>query len=360
MPDMSRSAEWQETARPGSYTAREDWDLELVHGLFQEIRGVEASGERFRWLYRGNPAGLARVWILHDPSGAPVGVTAAHPREVWVEGRVCPALNCGDFSVAVGHRTLGPAAILRRPAKALADTGEYAFLYAHPLPAMLAVHVRVGHRQLGEMVRWTHPLRADDAVEHRLGRSAARIVAPSLTLGLRLRRWLKHRRLPTSVATREVGSFGPDFDDLDQRLGQQYRVIGRRNQAYLAWRFQERPGLAASIVEARNGEGRLMGYLVLELIDKACKVLDAAYLPDPDVAAALWSHALRRGIESAGHSLSVVVLESNLATPALKTLGFFRREENQPAVCYGGTSFWGKTTVENASNWFMTVGDRDI
>jgi hypothetical protein len=225
---------------------------------------------------------------------------------------------------------------------------------------MAAVHVRVGHLQLGEMVRWAHPLRADDAIERRFGRGVARVAGPALTLGLRLRRWFSEQALPTGVATRVVRSFGPDYDDLDQRLGQHYRVIGRRNRAYLCWRFQERPELETSIIEARDGQGKLVGYLVLEFEAKACKVHDVAHLPDGGVDTALWSHAVRCASESGAYSLSVVVHESFPATTALQKAGFWKREDSQPTVCYGGSDFWGKSTVESAANWFMTVGDRDV
>ena len=342
-----------------TYTVTENGDLDLVVQLFHNIRGIRKPRGRFEWLYSHNPTGEAIVWVLRDPAGKAVGFTACYPRAVWVQGRVCRALNCGDSSVDVSHRTLGPAVMLRRAAKALVDSGKFAFLYSHPMPAMLPVHIRLGHSRLSEMTRWVYPLRAQELLHRRLGRRTSSVVAPLANIGLRVRRFLQQagtKRFGIS----EVKTFSPEYDRLDQLLGQHYRVIGRRTQAHLAWRFVNHPDLNTTIVEARDSCGSLVGYLVLELNRPTSKVHDLAYLPNMGVERALLLHAMARAEEAGAHTLIFVVQKAFPGTWELRRLGFWERAEQQPTVCYGGKNFWGKASVEQVASWFMTVGDRDV
>src|SRR5271165_555628 len=64
---------------------------------------------RFRWLYQSNPDGVPRVSLMHDSeTGALIGVAAAFPRRVYVEGSQQTAWVLGDFCVSSRQRSLGP------------------------------------------------------------------------------------------------------------------------------------------------------------------------------------------------------------------------------------------------------------
>ena len=345
--------------KASSYAVTESGDLDLAMKLYRQIRGGDTERARFEWLYAKNPAGAARIWILTAPSGEHVGFTSGYPREVWVEGKECCALNCGDFSVEVGHRTLGPAVKLRMPAKKAVDAGEYAFLYAHPVPAMLAVHKRTGHRQLSDIRRWVYPLRSEDLLTRRFGSAAARLLGPVANLGLRARGFAQ--RAPAKhLEISEVSSFGPEYDELDSKLGQAYRVIIRRTKAYLTWRYFERPDFDAKILEARDTTGMLLGYIVLRLETPASKVHDLAYVPNEGAGQALLLAAVRRADNFGSQTLNVMVQNFFPGSDELKSLGFWERIEQHPTVCHAGAGFWGKDLVEDAENWFMTLGDRDV
>ena len=342
-----------------SYKVSETRDLGLLVQLFHSIRAQRQTRERFEWLYANNPAGKARAWVLSDSCGRPVGFTACYPREVWVDGRLCQALNCGDFSIDLNHRTLGPAIMLRRPAKMLVDSGEFAFLYAHPLPAMLPVHIRVGHRQLSAMTRWVYPIKVDALLGSKLGRGLAWPVGSAANLALKLRRGLQGVHA-TRFKIHEAETFSQDLDALDWLLSQRYRVVGRRTRAHLVWRFIENPGLNVAVVEARDSGGMLVGYLVLELSTPTSKVHDLACLPRLGVERALLLYAARRAAEVGATTLSFEVQRSFPATSDLRRFGFWERAEPKPTVCYAGKTFWGKACVEEERNWLMTIEDRDV
>lgn len=339
------------------YSVSECGDLELAARLFREIRGFERPPEVFRWLYRDNPLGPSIVWMLSDPDGQPIGFTAGHRRQVWVRGEPRRALNCGDFCVAPGHRTLGPALVLRRPAKQLVDDGRFDFLYAHPVPAMLVVHRRVGHPRLAEMQRWVYPLRARRKLANRLGNALAAVVAPAADLALGLRRIWRRRRHGFEIT--EATGFGPEYDELDAALGAAYPVIGRRSAAHLAWRHRGDPSKRVTILEARDG-GALVGYVLLDADSASARVSDIAFLPGREIEGALLDAALRRAVDAGAEGVSLLVQSGFPGEPCLRATGFWKREDDQPTVCYGGPGFAGKGDVEEASNWFMTAGDRDV
>lgn len=342
------------------YRISEEWTSPGLLELFRSIRGVEASRERFVWLYEQNPAGRALVWTLHAGSGEAIGFTAGFPRNVWIAGKRWKALNCGDFSVDPGHRTLGPALMLRRPAKALVDAGEYALLYAHPMPAMLPVHLRVGHPQLSSMTRWTLPLRVEEFLLKRIGRGWARILAPfgdaALSAVRRLRRGIDSSRLSVRVAAEPT----LEYDALDSELGQVYSVIGSRSREYLRWRFFANPDIRPLLLEMRGDADRLLGYLIAELNTPTARVHDMAVIPGLGAGVKLM-HAAATMAKSAGaNSLTFSTLDHFPEEAALRSAGMLKRVENMPVVAYAGHDARVKQLAEDPSSWYMTVGDRDI
>jgi len=327
--------------------------------LFCKIRGVKETRARFEWLYRANPAGEARVWILQTSSGKPVGFTAGFPREVWVCGERKRALVCGDFSIETAHRTLGPAVMLRRAVKVLIDGGEYALLYAHPSPRMLAVHGRVGHPQLSSMMRWVQPLRARNTARARLGPLIGSLVTPALNLMLTTRRWLQCAST-SGLTVQETSSLTDEYDALDAVLGTVYPVIGCRGRAHLTWRFLECPKVQVTILEARDGARQLVGYLVLQHDAELAAIHDLAYLPGSGADRALVATAVRRVSDTRAENLIFVVPREYPGRPALRSAGFWERSPELPIVCYAGQDLPQKAVIEAAESWYMTVGDRDV
>lgn len=341
------------------YEVSEEWTLEALVRLFERFRGVQGVRDRMEWSYLRNPAGEPRVWTLRTSSGEEIAFTACHPRQVWVAGHRHTALVGGDFSVDPRHRTLGPAVKLRRAVTRLVERGVYPFVYSHPVPAMLAVHRRVGHPQIGTMARWAFPLRARRALEARVGAGPVTVLAPAADALLWARRhWARSGR--PGVQVRQVQGFDEEYDELDRALGESYPVVGGRDRAYLTWRFLRRPKLWPSVLEARDRRGRLTGFLVLEATSPLAVVHDAAFLPNTGTEDALLLDAAQRAAEASADSLSLSLLSGSVAERRLGKLGFLRRSDRQAVVCYAGSGFSGKSLVEDPASWFMTAGDRDV
>ena len=90
--------------RPAGLTA----DREQLIEAFALWLTPLSTGERFDWLYRKNPAGDARAWMLCSEPGV-IGACAAFPRQLFVKGAITGGYVLGDFCIKPAHRALGPA-----------------------------------------------------------------------------------------------------------------------------------------------------------------------------------------------------------------------------------------------------------
>jgi hypothetical protein len=128
---------------------------------------------RFNWLYKNNPHGPARVWIMSDTTnGAVVGMAGAFPRRVYIGRREATCWVLGDFCIHERYRILGPALQLQRACLADIHPETIAFSYDFPSASMLAVYKRLRIDPLGNMCRFAKLLRIDRKIEElvRIGR----------------------------------------------------------------------------------------------------------------------------------------------------------------------------------------------
>ena len=119
--------------------------LDEIIAFTQRNLDAKCTRARFEWLYLQNPFGLARVWIAtEDTRRRTIGIAAAFPRQVWVDGKLCKGWVLGDFCVAAESRSLGPALLLQRAClSSLANDGNCVW-YDFPSHSMLAVYRRLG------------------------------------------------------------------------------------------------------------------------------------------------------------------------------------------------------------------------
>ncbi|NJN14239.1 MAG: GNAT family N-acetyltransferase, partial [Planctomycetes bacterium] len=189
---------------------------------------------RYERLYLGNPLGPARVWLAEEgETGEVVGTSAAHIREVRVDGTPHRALNLSDFAVDSAYRSLGPALALLRATLAPVQGGEFAFSYDLPSQAMAAIYRRCKGMDLGPMVRLVLPLAAAPIIRRRFGdHFAARLLGKVGDLALGAREIF--RTAPKGIeVTGWSGPFGEEFDRMDERLAASIRVRGVRSARLL-------------------------------------------------------------------------------------------------------------------------------
>jgi len=329
--------------------------------LLNITRHDKTDVSRFQWLYGANPDGAAKIWSIRDTtSGKMVGFTVGLPRRMLVTGHAKIAWNCADFSIHPQYRTLGPAIKLRRAARQGVDEGCIDFLYAHPNDRMAAVHKRVGHVPIGNMVRYARVIKSAAHFQQRfcsevLGRAAGRIADPILAT-VRRETWL---RLKHEMKIISPARFDERFDGLFDESAGALNVMGIRDSRYLNWRYAENPLYETHAITAAKG-GKLCGYLLFVIQEGVMHIKDIFPPTDPRAAGDLVARTLDLARQRDLKSVSFSVLDGSWLLPTLKQFGFSKREDSSQMFGYARVDDPNHATILSSKCWFLTVGDRDV
>lgn len=330
-------------------------------GLLNLTRRDETDESRFHWLYNANPDGVAKVWSVRDPiSGQMIGFTAVLPRRVQVAGQIKIAWNGADFSIHPNYRTLGPAIKLRRAARKGIDENHADFLYAHPNDRMAAIHKRVGHVEIGSMVRYARIVKSAAHIQQRidsniLGRAAGRIADGMLAL---VRRETWHQPSHELKVISPV-YFDQRFDRLFEDSAGMLDVVGIRDARYLNWRYADNPLYETHAITAKKGKC-LCGYLLYSIQDDVMHIKDIFPPTDAIAAGDLVSHALGLARRHNIKSVSFTLLDGPWLSPTLKQFGFRKRAGSSQMFGYARVDDPNRDTILSSNSWFLTVGDRDV
>ncbi len=334
-------------------------DEGAIRALLARNLPAAASERRYAWLYLGNPEGPALVWIAEDAaSGEPVGTSAAHAREVRVDGRPFRALNLSDFAVDAAHRSLGPALQLLRATLEPVRAGEFAFSYDLPSRSMAAIYKRLGGLDLGPMVRLALPLAAAPVIRRRLGEGiAARLLGAVGDLALGARDLF--RTAPRGVDVGECeGEWGSELDRLDAALALSCRVRAARGSRQLRWRFG--PGAAGSpvLLLARRA-GEPVGFAIARELEPGVHSIADFGALDATVGRALVHGLVARARAADAVALSAQTLRASPVTALLVEAGLTPRGEGPGPVVVAHAS--APTPILAAgANWCILDGDGDV
>jgi hypothetical protein len=336
-------------------------DQDLLISTLNQNRLRSTDERRYRWLYLDNPFGQARAWIAVDgQNGAVAGFTSVFPRLMEVCGTQTICWNCGDFSINQRYRSLGVAIQLRLAATRLVNKGDVAFLYAHPNDRMKVVHLRAGHKVIGQMVRYAKLLRIDRYLPKLPGRSWIASALASTFSALHSL-GTHSRRLKRSFTAEAFDGFATDapFNSLLAQAQGRWRIFGLRTNEYLKWRFGSNPLFRVhTLLLYRAAE--LVGYAFYSLKDDTMHVNDMFCLPEQETADALITGLTNTGWNRGAQALSVTLLESNPLVQSLVRNGYRRRAESSSVIVHAAPELpWGPV-LQDKTNWFMTVGDRDV
>jgi hypothetical protein len=336
-------------------------DQTLLVSTLNQNRARIIDERRYQWLYLDNPFGKAKAWIaMDDRSDAIAGFTAVFPRLIYVDSKKLLCWNCGDFSINQSYRTLGVAVQLRLAATKVVNEGQVPFLYAHPNDRMKLVHLRAGHKVIGQMVRFAMPLRIDRCLPLFPGRSWLCSGLACIAQGLRSTR--KQSRRWKQAFQAEICDRFPQnapFDALLEDARGSFPIFGLRNYEYLKWRFGMNPMIRLHTLLLYRTK-QLVGYAFYSFKDEAMHINDMFTLPERDISDALINHLTDIGWDHRARAVSVTLLESNPLIQSLMTSGYLRRPETSSVIVHAAPGLpWG-SMLQDKTNWFMTVGDRDV
>jgi hypothetical protein len=318
-----------------------------------------AAPERFDWLYLSNPDGPALVWLAEHENGDPLGTSAAHPRRMRVGADPVRALNLGDFAIDRSQRTLGLALRLLGATLAPVRDRTYALSYDFSNASMHAVYRRMRMHALGCNQRWMQPVAMRRLLRGKLGSELLAAVAGAAGDALWQARRSIHGRargVRLEVLTDECGE---EFDALNARVARGRFVVGVRDATYLNWRYLRNPMWKHEILCART-DGGLVGYAVLRRTNPHTVALVDMQGEHTRVCRMLLSAAVRWAVSHDVAALHVEVLAGSPAARIVKALGFIRRESDDGPVAFWPSDCPLAIKLEDAKNWWLIGGDRDV
>jgi hypothetical protein len=260
-----------------------------------------------------------------------------------------------DFCVGGRYRTLGPALQLQRACLAPVAAGQPGFCYDFPSAGMLAVYQRLGVSPALDLRRYVVPLRLDRWLAE-LGLpavlAASAAAAGNAILGLHFR----SRSGGDSEIAVET-QLGPEFTELDERLGGGHALCVRRSVEYLAWRFLANPFQRHLVFTARR-RGTLVAYAVATADVEAPTIVDVFGSATGGDLRSLLGGSLALLRQRGAMQVSVALPERHPWAASLGALGFQGRER-QPLVVYGPKGVAETAAAFRSRGWLVTNGDWD-
>lgn len=319
---------------------------------------------KLAWFYDHAPAGPGQLWLLTasakggDPK--PVGGMGFGLRDWQVGGHSVRAGVMADLAVVPAHRTVLPALTLTRTVVS-GMRAEVELGYGFPGRSAVGVIRRSGYRDLGVPVRYVLALR--------YGRHLRKLLDSALAAGVASKPFDVARAALTSLrASRParklhltwLSDVDARFNRLWERARHDYVVVGRRDAAFLAWRFLRHPWFTFRVagVCPRDSEERIVGYAVVQQVDDVFHVRDlfAARADLGLVFDLLVADALRSGAAS----VSVQCLQQTVLSRLLEDRGLANRGTRSPVVvdpdCPAARS---SPRVLEADSWYLTDADED-
>jgi hypothetical protein len=321
--------------------------------------GLTHSGKplaKFDWYYRRNVQGAPAIFFLnHEGSDAPVGVAAIGKREMYYNGK---NVRCGalvDFVTAVEHRTLFPALLLQKDLLRQGLT-SHEVLYGLPNAKSLAVVRRAGYSLVGQMIRRARVLRSATYIARYVPIWLSKVVAPVFDTGRQIISRFKSLGLRSF---RSVWLEAPDsrFDTLWQNVALADVLVGRRDCAFLDWRFSQNPMRSHKFFALTHKDSsELVAYAACEIEDQTLHVRD--FLADPGIPgslSALLRHLIAATFDRGLSTISVEFLGKSGFGRDLEAAGLRQRGARPmyAAVC----PQW--PILLDESHWYLTSADED-
>jgi len=294
--------------------------------------------QRFRWLYRDNPFGSARVWLAVDETSKhPVGMAAVFPRRAYIAGAEVLGCVLGDFCISENYRSLGPALKLQRACLSVIKTGEFAFYYDFPSSGMLSIYRYLGVTPAEQSVRMIKFLRADTAVRRFIPvQSVSGVISRGANRALALRDHIRSTSGAVEYRLNHQASAG-ELSELATQVGSSQGDCTLRSSDYLNWRYRQHPSQRYESLAAYR-DGKLQGYCFFSVAENQAFISDLFGIPGKETVDALLGGLVKlfrsRGISA----INCSVLLSDPRLQWVKNLGFHSRE-SVPVVSCGGSRF---------------------
>jgi hypothetical protein len=344
------------------YQADLDRDKEVILGFWNNNHS-KALDQKFHWMYMGNPAGRAVVFLLeHVESKVTVGMVAFFKRGFQIGKRFCCGGVVGDLFVDREHRTMGPALMLHRAVVSLTRAGEVELIYGFPNDVADPILKRVGYHNIGALARMVKPLKSASYLSRRnYPEVLNKLLRPLLDCCLKLTFIELFHHLNSDYAFNEVETIDDRFDHFWAECKKKYIVAGDRSASYLRWKHLKDPDDSNRVFACFNrDESAVKGYIVYRFEDRSVEVRDFVTMDDREGINALMLSFLQHIRKTPAESVIVNTMDNQSVMLMLSRFGFRRRDTRRNVYIYcSGQDPEQLRLLCDSENWFLTSSDED-
>jgi len=328
--------------------------FDLVDTVFETKRGRAA----YEWLYRENPLGLARCWLVIERSSAALVATQCRfPWPIALGSERLEGEFGGDLATLPRLQRQGLFQ-LRNEISDLHPAQRRIVTLAAPNPKTRGAAKKLGRQNtiLGPLPFARIPLDFEKVFD---SRSWPR--GPSKILGAAANKALGfwHNMALASadgVRIEELGRFDSDIDSLTYRCMMTPTYWCPHEAEFLNWRYLQHP-VNSYIAQAAIIGDEVRGYSVVRINEARATLMEfVASEEQPRLAAALLHSAVRLARDAGCQTLSF------FATPTWRFWGLFRRAGfiNGRSEIYLTARCAERADVSQEENWQLLPGDRDV
>ena len=216
------------------------------------------DSSRLKWQYIDNPVSRRSpsVWVFANGDRM-LGQLGALPVTLTAEKNTYTAAWTADFVVHPMFRNRGVGPLLLREV-----SSEFDFLMALGTNDLsYPLYKKAGWADLGNVPHYIKVLDVHAILARLLPVSLQGVLAWPGNLLLRSVQRFGERSHP-EVRVSPVDRFGPEFDDLWDRISPNFTCIVRRDHVYLNWKYMEQPRMRYVGFRA-DCSGQLRGYVVV-------------------------------------------------------------------------------------------------
>lgn len=358
-------------------------DRNQVLSLYDREFGREA-GERFArrwdWQFVANPAAAtlpSLLWVA-DHDDEVVGFLGSFPVRQKVFDRELVWRRGCDLMVGADARREDPTIVLQLLAACRHSAGNELFVGIGYNPQHGAIQRLLHHRPLDSLPLYIRPYdggamlrfllasrRIPRVVEAVPLRWAIPVLASGLTALAAATNRLRTPPVPHQVTALPAREVDDEFDALWQTLHRSFPIITVRDRVFVRWRFLEDPVFDHTILTARDGGGKLLGYLALRVSTTrgmpVGRILDLFCSPvEPGVALALLRAALERFRQARVALVSCFGLLDPLRSLVRRYLYLKPGRWQQPVMTLWNGDPTMSDAVYDAANWHLSHADGDL
>lgn len=313
----------------------------------------------YEWKYEKNPAGTAQIWGAISEDNTLVGTYMMVPWNLKYQDKVLKGTQCIDALTDKNYRGQGMYPKLGAVGIKHMESGYSPLSFAFPNPIAVSGHIKVGWIRVGTLQRWVKVLACGHVIEKVFGHNKFAAWIGSILDAIRKPFLSEYWSYDTIFEVNEVTRFNHEFDELWERVKDDYGILIVKNSAYLNWKYFDSPTKARQVLALRK-EGVLEGFAVIEKGSVFGHIVDILSVRNTAVINILLTEISKYFLSVGIQAISFVALEDHFTTDMIKKFGFRLRKEKNAFMAHINSKSVDKDYVGNPSNWEITIGDCDV